>query len=337
VLAFVAALLLVPMARRVALRFSITNHPSPERWHEVPTPYLGGIGLALAFLAASPLVEGWDQKAVFVVATAFGLSVLGLVDDLRALSPPVRLLVEAVAGVVAFSAGCRTHLGPDAVDLVVTVVAIVVVTNAFNLLDNIDGALGAVATVTGVGIGAAALLGGQYLVGGLALALAGGSVGFLVHNWHPASIFLGDAGSLFVGYLLAALTLRLDTAVGPFEGAVASALLVGPALFDTTLVMVSRARGKRSLLVGGTDHTSHRLVRHGLDTRVAVALIAVASAACSATGVAVARGEIPAAWAAALAVVVGVPILVVLLASADHAVVQDADEPRAQPGASPNL
>ena len=248
-----------------------------------------------------------------LVAAACMVAVLGLVDDVRFVSPLIRLQAEVSAAVVAFAAGCRTDIGPESVDLVVTVAAIVLVTNSFNLLDNMDGALGSIVVVVALALGAAALLEGQYLVGGLALALAGASLGFLLHNWHPASIFMGDAGSLFLGFLLAALTLRLRTDVDAGASAVAAALLVGPALFDTTLVVISRLRAGTSLLEGGTDHTSHRLVRLGLGTRAAVSLIVVGSAVTSGLGVGVARGVLPPLPVLTLSAAVGLGLLAVLL------------------------
>jgi UDP-GlcNAc:undecaprenyl-phosphate/decaprenyl-phosphate GlcNAc-1-phosphate transferase len=309
-LAFALAALLVPLVRRVALQLGVTNQPVPDRWHTAPTPYLGGVGLAAAFIGGSLVVDGWERDVGLLVGAATSVSLLGLVDDVRVVSPAVRILVEAAAGVAAFAAGCRTDIGPDAVDLALTVAVVVVLTNAFNLLDNIDGGLGSIMAVVALGVGVAALAGDQVRVGGFALALAGASLGFLVHNWHPASIFMGDAGSLFLGFLIAALTLRLRTAVEPAASAVAGLLLVGPALFDTTLVAISRVRMGRSVLVGGTDHTSHRLVRMGLSTEAAVAVIVLGSLATTTLGVAVARD-----WLAPLPVLALVgPAFAVLLA-----------------------
>jgi UDP-GlcNAc:undecaprenyl-phosphate GlcNAc-1-phosphate transferase len=312
-LAFALALAFVPLARRVALRRGLTDQPSEGRWHGVPTPYLGGLALAAAFLGGSAFVRGWERDTALLVGAAAAVSLLGLVDDVRTVSPVAKLAVEFTAAAAAFAAGCRIDIGPIGIDFVLSVVAIVVVTNGFNLLDNIDGALGSVAAIVAIGIGATAIMERQYLVAGLALALAGGTLGFLVHNWHPASIFMGDAGSLFLGFLLASLTLRLEAAVGPTTGAVVALLLVGPALFDTVLVVISRVRARRSILVGGTDHTSHRLVRRGFETRTAVALIAAGSAVSSALAVAVAEETVPASVALAVIVVVAAGLLAVFL------------------------
>jgi UDP-GlcNAc:undecaprenyl-phosphate GlcNAc-1-phosphate transferase len=171
--------------------------------------------------------------------------------------------------------GSDAHLAgvPSAVDALVSVVWIVGVTNAFNLLDNMDGLSAGTAIIAALSIFGIALLQQRYLVAALALALAGCATGFLRANFHPAKIYMGDAGSLFLGFVLAVLLLKLR-ATAPTRVPVAVILAVpGVALFDTTLVVVSRMAHRRSPFAGGQDHTSHRLVRMGLSVRGAVVTI----------------------------------------------------------------
>ena len=307
------------MARRVALPLGITDRPAPGKWHRDPTPYLGGTALAAAALVAatvsivSTVSTGGERDALLLLGAALVVTLVGLLDDVATAPVRLRLAVEAAAAVVAFVAGCRFDIGPEPLDLALTVVWVIVVTNACNLLDNVDGALGAVAGVSAAAVGVAALLADEYLVGGLALAVAGACGGFLVHNWHPARIFMGDAGSLFLGFLLAALTLRLGTVGGAFGGAVAAALLVAPALFDTALVVISRVHAGRSIMIGGTDHTAHRLRRAGLGPCTSVGVLVGAAALWSATGVGVARGVVPALVGVAVLAVPSAPALLLLL------------------------
>lgn len=310
--------MLVPVARQVAVRLRLTAPTSQGSWHRAPTPYLGGLALAAAALLAAAGSRGWERDALLLVVAAVAVSLVGLIDDIGTASLELRLGVEVAAAVAAFAGGSRVDIGPGPVDLAVTVAWVVVVTNGCNLLDNVDGALGSVGAVIAAAVGVAALLGDQYLVGGLALALAGACLGFLVHNWPPATIFMGDAGSLFLGFLLAALALRLDTAVAPVPSAVAAVLLVAPALFDTSLVVISRRRAGRSILVGGTDHTAHRLRRASLGPRATVGVLAAATAACGAAGVAVARGTIPALAGVMLLALLAVPSLALLLSQPAH-------------------
>jgi UDP-GlcNAc:undecaprenyl-phosphate GlcNAc-1-phosphate transferase len=312
------------VARRVAVRLAITDQPTLGKWHRAPTPYLGGIALAVAALAAAAGSSRWERDALVLVGAAMAVAVVGLVDDVATASMPLRLGVEVAAAVAAFLGGSRVDIGPEPFDLAVTVLWIVIVTNGCNLLDNVDGALGAIGAVTATAVGVAALLGDQFLVGGLALAIAGACLGFLVHNWHPAMIFMGDAGSLFLGFLLAALTLRLDTTVAPGASAVAAALMVAPALFDTSLVVISRSRAGRSILAGGTDHTAHRLQRAGVGPCASVGVLVGAAVLWAEAGVGVARGAVPGLVGLALLTVPAVPALVLLLR-------QPVDEPDAVP------
>jgi UDP-GlcNAc:undecaprenyl-phosphate GlcNAc-1-phosphate transferase len=196
-----------------------------------------------------------------------------LLDDLRGgLSPWLRLGLEAGAGLAVWSMGYAAHLPglPSGLDAAVTVIWVAGVTNAFNLLDNMDGLSAGVTVVATLSIFGIAWFQHRYLVAALAVALAGCAAGFLRHNFQPARIYMGDAGSLFLGFMVAVLLLKLR-ANAPTRVEVAVILAVpGVALFDTTLVMVSRLRHKRSPFKGGQDHTSHRLVHLGLSVRQAV-------------------------------------------------------------------
>jgi UDP-GlcNAc:undecaprenyl-phosphate GlcNAc-1-phosphate transferase len=191
----------------------------------------------------------------------------------------LRLAVEAAAGLAVWSMGDTAHLAgvPRPLDAVVTIAWIVGVTNAFNLLDNMDGLSAGVASIAALAVFAVAFLDRRYLIAALAIALAGCAAGFLRHNFHPAKIYMGDAGSLFLGFVLAVLLLKLrEHPVTRVDIAVILAV-PGVALFDTTLVMLSRIANRLSPFSGGQDHTSHRLVRLGMPVPWAVATIYGAS------------------------------------------------------------
>ncbi|MBV8159830.1 MAG: undecaprenyl/decaprenyl-phosphate alpha-N-acetylglucosaminyl 1-phosphate transferase [Acidimicrobiia bacterium] len=290
--AFVGVVALVPVCRRFALRHGLTDRPSAGKVHSRVTPYLGGVAILLTALAVSSFLPRWSAQGVGILVGAVAVGLVGLVDDVRALGPRPRLAMEAGAATLAFLTGARVHLIGDLGDWALTVTWLVVLTNSFNLLDNMDGAAAVVASVTAVALTVAAALGGQTLVAGLAVTVAGCSVGFLVYNWHPARIFMGDAGSLFLGFLLAALALKLRFSTGHVSGLVAVVFLAGPALFDTTLVVLSRVRHRRPIYIGGTDHTSHRLMRRGLPAPAVAGLLAVVTALSTALGVLVGHGSV---------------------------------------------
>jgi len=190
------------------------------------------------------------------------------------------LAFEFAAGLAVWSMGYTPHLPgfPKALDAVVTVIWVAGVSNAFNLLDNMDGLSAGVAVFAAMSIFGIAWLQHRYLVAALAVALAGCAAGFLPQNFHPAKIYMGDAGSLFLGFMLSVLLLKLR-ASAPTRVEVAVILAVpGVALFDTTLVMAARVAHRRNPFSGGQDHTSHRLVHLGLSVRQAVVVTYLAAA-----------------------------------------------------------
>ena len=277
----VLAWLLTPLMLRIALRRQILDLPDARKSHDTPVPYLGGVAIVLAFSIAvgvsAAIYRPNSGLGDLLLALGVGnvLALMGLVDDLRGLSAGFRLLVEAGAGVAVWGIGSGVSLpGPPGTDLVITMLWIVGITNAFNLLDNMDGLSAGVAAVAATSFFVLAIVNNQYLVAVLALAVAGCAVGFLRHNFHPAKIYMGDAGSLFLGFLLAFLGLRLRLIGVPRETALFVPILVlGVALFDTTLVTIARLRHGRSVMQGGRDHASHRLVWIGLPVPVSVGLL----------------------------------------------------------------
>jgi UDP-GlcNAc:undecaprenyl-phosphate GlcNAc-1-phosphate transferase len=325
---FLGVVALTPVARQVALRYGITDRPGHGKLHTKVTPYLGGMAILVTALVASSFLPSWSAQGVGILVGAAVVGLVGLIDDMRMLGPVPRLITEVAAASLAFATGARVHLVNDPVDWVLTVAWLVILTNAFNLLDNMDGAAGVIASVTAVALTVTAALGGQVLVAGLAAIVAGSCVGFLLYNWHPARIFLGDAGSLFLGFLLAALALELRSTAGHRAVLAAVVLLAGPALFDTTLVVVSRVRAGRSIMVGGTDHTSHRLARRGLPTRVVVGLLAVVTAVSCSLGVAVSRGTLSPWTVVPLALVACIAMAVLLREDPAAAAVYTAPDER---------
>ena len=278
---FALAWALTPLMLRLALRLSVLDVPDERKAQSSPIPYLGGLAIVGAFVT-TVLVAGvvTDPPSglgalAAVLVTGLVLSLMGLLDDLRGLPPLLRLVVEIGAGVVVYVTTPSIALpGPQWLDVVVTVLWVVGVTNALNLLDNMDGLSAGVTTIAALSFTAVAALNGQFLVAALSAAVAGCAAGFLRHNFHPAKIYMGDAGSLFLGFMLATLAVRLQLQDVPLTVAVfVPILILGVALFDTSLVTVNRLRHGRSPLVGGRDHASHRLVWIGLPVPVAVGVI----------------------------------------------------------------
>jgi UDP-GlcNAc:undecaprenyl-phosphate GlcNAc-1-phosphate transferase len=205
--------------------------------------------------------------------------ILGLIDDIRGVgfSYKIKFVVQAIAALILVVSGTRLEfLQNDVLNTLVTMLWIVGITNSFNLLDNMDGLSSGIAIITSLILGVLTIQQGQYFSALLLLALAGSALGFLRYNFHPSSIFMGDAGSLFLGYLLAALTVSnsyVTLRSASHLPVIVPVLVLGVPLFDTFSVMVIRWRERRPLFVGDTCHFSHRLRELGMSVRQTVLFI----------------------------------------------------------------
>ncbi|WP_169985780.1 glycosyltransferase family 4 protein [Microbispora sp. H10836] len=281
VAAFTACTLATPVLRRLALRWELTDRPGGHKSHRRPTPYLGGIAIMLATVVPTLALAGPAVPRIAgILVGAVAMALLGLIDDVAPLPPPTRLAVQGLAAGVVVTSGVVAPVTGGRLDVVITVLWIVVVTNSFNLLDNMDGVLGGVTAVGAALLSAAAFVSGQPETGLLLAALSPAALGFLLYNWAPARIFMGDAGSLFIGFTLASSAALLVTGTGPGTAVAGLLLPTFVATVDTGIVLLARRRAGRPLLQGGSDHLSHRLHRLGLSKRLtALALTALAAAA----------------------------------------------------------
>jgi UDP-GlcNAc:undecaprenyl-phosphate GlcNAc-1-phosphate transferase len=267
-------------------------------------PYLGGvaisIGITVASFAAllySDFTADTFNKALSVLLPAILISAMGLYDDLKNLEPWPRLVAQSIAGVaVAIYLIENDILGQAfnnrVVDYVVTIIWVVGICNSINFFDNLDGGASGTVAVISIFLFAIAFNQGQLLVSALAVVTAGATLGFLIWNKSPAKIYMGDAGALFLGIIIAVLTIRLNPEVGPQSRALSiPLLLMAVPILDTTTVVVSRLSRGISPFTGGRDHLSHRLMRKGLGRKatayvlwgMAAAFGSVAFLACCVT------------------------------------------------------
>jgi UDP-GlcNAc:undecaprenyl-phosphate GlcNAc-1-phosphate transferase len=316
--AAIAALVLADVLsgglRRLALRHGLTDSPGLRKVHTRPMPYLGGVAITLGTLIpVVVLVPHWDVRLGTLVVAGAVVAGLGLIDDLRCLNPMSRLVAEGLAATAVVLTGGRFVAFGNWLDLIVTALWIVVITNSFNLLDNMDGAAATVATVVAGFLASAAYLTGQTGLVLLLLALSAGCLGFLIHNWTPARMFMGDAGSLFIGFVLSAAAVLIDLPGGPMSRIAEMLLVTFVATVDTCLVLVSRLRAGRSFLVGGTDHISHRLRRLGMSVRQVTFTLFAATLGPCLCGVLVAEQRVPGVAVAIGAMVVTVALILLLL------------------------
>ncbi len=286
ILIFFAALLFAvsgtPLARMLALRTGVVDQPAARKIHSTPIPLLGGLAIyaAVCFALLAFSDRFYVAQLASILLGATWVSFFGLWDDRAGLNAYVKLLAQIGAAVILILSGVmvQIHQLPLIANYALTILWVVGITNAMNLIDNMDGLSGGIGAVAAVFFLLLAALSGQYLVGTMAAALLGGCIGFLRYNFNPARIFMGDTGSLFLGFFLAALGIKMEfpTNVAWVTWMIPPLVLIVPIL-DTTLVFFSRLkRGKNPLTTPGKDHISHRLVASGWTRREAVLLLYLA-------------------------------------------------------------
>jgi len=294
-IAFVVSVGGTPLARRLALRYRILDRPRPGKSHWIPTPYLGGLAIAVGFALAALGTGAWRALGA-ISAGALILAIVGVTDDIKDVAVFTRLTMQGLAAALVVASGVHFRLtGIGAVDLPLSILWIVGITNAFNLLDNMNGLSAGAAALAAASYMTLAIFGGQHLVAALAAAVLGAVLGFLPYNFPRARIFMGDGGSLVLGFLLATIALKLRLPVGHLQSFVAKVGVVGLAVVDTSFVVITRLRERRSVFRGGTDHLSHRLVGLGLSRTGAVGSLLGVAAFFGVLGVMGGRGAIPAA------------------------------------------
>jgi UDP-GlcNAc:undecaprenyl-phosphate GlcNAc-1-phosphate transferase len=267
-IAFIVSYALSPFVRKIALRIGYVDHPKDNKVHAHPTPLLGGVAIFFAFTISVVTKIGLVSSGhvIALMAGCVVLLIVGLIDDKIGMMPNVKLLGQFLAALIVIKAGVRAEfLGNYYLDVVFTYLWIVGITNSFNLLDNMNGLSAGIASIAAIFFGILAYMNGQHMVCALSFALAGCTMGFLRHNFPKASIFMGDAGSLIIGYLLSVIAILANWKTRSMSTSLIVPLLVlGYPIFDTTLVTIIRMLEKRSVFEGGKDHSSHRIALLGL-------------------------------------------------------------------------
>ena len=269
--------------RKIALATDVVDKPNTaHKSHKQPVPYLGGVAIIIGIIVvaySTSLVSNFTIKtfwlATSVLAPALVLGLIGLWDDMKNLPPLPRFVAQTIAGIfTAFILIATDNVGNPTgskiFDTVITVIWVVGICNSINFFDNLDGGAAGTVAVSSTALAFLALNGDQYLIAALATVTAGATMGFLIWNKSPARIYMGDAGALFLGVLLATLTIRLhphsDTQLGSYFTPI---FLLAVPILDTSVAVLSRLKRNISPFQGGQDHLSHRLIRAGLSRRKA--------------------------------------------------------------------
>ena len=282
---------LTPVMQLVAKRFGVIDTPSEShKTHQKPVPYLGGVAIAVGVVTVTYLASLASNfnRSTFLLASsvlvpAIVMGVVGLIDDIRKLSPWPRFIIQSGFGVAISILLISTNtlgspFGNYFVDIPITVLWIVGITNSINFFDNIDGGASGAVAISAIFLFVLSWQGEQFLIAALSIVLAGATLGFLVWNRPPARIYMGDAGALFLGILLASLTIRFNP--NPIDRIASFAvpfLLLAVPILDTSVAVISRLRRGISPLQGGKDHLSHRLMRSKFTKRQAILMLWILS------------------------------------------------------------
>jgi UDP-GlcNAc:undecaprenyl-phosphate GlcNAc-1-phosphate transferase len=283
--------LLTPVMRKVAISKQILDKPtSVHKSHTQAVPYLGGVAILIGVVLVSytalifnGLTSNNFWLATSVLAPAVAMGLVGLWDDLKNLPPLPRLIGQSIAGLVVaillvISKNVANPTGSTYTDVLITVVWVVGICNSINFFDNLDGGAAGTVAISAIFLTYLTLGNGQSFIAALAVVVAGGTLGFLIWNRTPARIYMGDAGALFLGVLLATLTIRLDPETNTiFASFAIPSLLLAVPILDTCVAVFSRLRRGASLFQGGKDHLSHRLIRIGVSRKSAAILLWILS------------------------------------------------------------
>lgn len=283
-ISFVSTSALTPVMRLIALRLGITDRPNQiHKTHREPVPYLGGLAIVLSTVFVtygSILFTKFSQQTFLLASTiilpAILMALVGFIDDIKQLRPWPRFLAQNILALIAATSLVATDtlgspVGFLMLDFALTMLWLVGITNSINFFDNIDGGASGTIAISSFALTVIALANGQILISAMSAVLAGATIGFLIWNKPPARIYMGDAGALFLGIIIASLTIRLDSSpeLGKL-GLLTPIFLLAVPILDTSVAVIKRVLRGVSPFQGGKDHLSHRLMRLGLKKRSAV-------------------------------------------------------------------
>lgn len=301
VVGFAASLGLTPVTRQLAERIGLVDKPNARKVHRAPIPLMGGLaiygGFVVALLLFSRMPQHVLELSAIMLASTF-LMFIGFWDDHRELSARLKFLGQLVAVLGVMAAGVRVELFKVPVlDWTLTLLWFTGIINAINFLDNMDGLAAGVSAIAALFMFLLSVSQGQELVSAMSAALCGAAIGFLIYNFNPASSFMGDMGSMILGFLLAVCGIKLRF---PEQSLSVSwmipILVLGLPIFDTTLVVFTRLREGRSPAQAGKDHTSHRLVFAGFSTRLTVIILYTACILFGLAALIISQSAVDVAW-----------------------------------------
>lgn len=274
--AFVISVVLCQAVKQIAPRLNMVVYPRSDRWHKHPTPVLGGVAIYLSLIFTYLIFLRVNGEIFALILISSFVFITGLIDDIFNISPPTKFLLQLFASLLLVHAGFMIEFTKwNIFNFFLTLFWLVGITNAFNLLDNMDGLSAGIALIVTFFMMVFFVLSGMSSHFLVSLAFGGALLGFLIYNFNPASIFMGDTGSLFIGFFIAGLAISksfLFTSNIFYVILIPAFTLLVP-IFDTTFVTITRKLSSKPISQGGKDHTSHRLVSIGLSEKEAVLVL----------------------------------------------------------------
>ena len=275
VLALIFSLYGTPVAREAAIKFNIVDRPDGRLKNQAePIPYLGGLAIYISFLLSLAITFNFSNEVLGLLLSGTIIVLLGLIDDFGVLSPKIKFLGQIIATLVLIKSGIKIDIIflPEWFDVLLTFLWIIGITNAFNIIDVMDGLSAGIAAVATFILFIVALINGNPLIAVFTIALTGSLIGFLKYNFHPARIYMGDTGSMFIGFMISALAMIGKYTLFNKIGILVPLVILGIPVFDTLFVMYIRYRSGLSMFRGSNDHFALRLRRWRFSVRQTVLL-----------------------------------------------------------------
>jgi len=300
IFAFVAT----PIFRKIAIRFKLLDYPGGRKLQSSPVAYLGGLSIATPITLGSLLIlfspisnDLQQQFYLGLIIPALAIAFIGLLDDLFQIPPWPRFITQSVVGILTsimlyLSAGGVNLFDNSLLNGLTTTLWVVTIINAVNFMDNMDGLATSLSLVISISLFILSYINGQYLVAALCMSIFAACIGFLFWNKRPASIYLGDAGALYLGFLLAATSIRIDVnSQSELIRVLVPVLIFAIPVIDITQVVITRIIKGKSPFEGGRDHLSHLLLNRGLSIGNVLAILTTLSALLALCGVYLALGN----------------------------------------------
>jgi len=283
VAALIVGLVMTAAAKVIAPKVGAVDKPNARKVHQKLMPRMGGLGIYCGFMVGALIYAGLDSRVLGLLLSTTIVFCVGLVDDIKGISPKVKLLGQLIAAIifVAFGGYVKYLTNPFGGDLLfveflgipITILWLVGISNAVNLIDGLDGLAGGVSAISAFTMAIVALMAGQNLTAALCLCLIAAIIGFLRYNFNPASIFMGDSGSLTLGFVLAALSIMGFAKGATVVALILPILILGIPIFDTFFAIVRRAKEHKPIFEADKGHLHHRLLMLGFSHRETVTII----------------------------------------------------------------